>query len=121
MFEFITVTFEMYYERRLLAVAYNRMDRYISLRYKGLGASKVDDKDITRSEESEFLYHVKSQTSNNIYIIDCQKWTCTCSIGRTGYPSGEPCKHQHAVAKKYNLNAPNLYPTSIPQADIYML
>ena len=26
-FEFITVTFEMYYEQRLLAIAFNRMDR----------------------------------------------------------------------------------------------
>ena len=38
LFEFLTVTFALYYERRLLAVAHNRMDRYISLRYKGLGA-----------------------------------------------------------------------------------
>ena len=37
LFEFITVTFELYYKRRLLAITYNRMDRYISLRYKGLG------------------------------------------------------------------------------------
>ena len=29
LFEFLTVTFELYYERRLLAVAHNRMDRYI--------------------------------------------------------------------------------------------
>ena len=28
-FEFIAVTFEMYYEHRLLAVGYNRMDRFI--------------------------------------------------------------------------------------------
>ena len=29
LFEFLTVTFELYYECRLLAVAHNRMDRYI--------------------------------------------------------------------------------------------
>lgn len=109
-FEFITVTFEMYYERRLLAVAYNRIDRHISLKFKGLGASKVDDKNITKSKESTYIYYVKSQTTDNTYTINCQEWTCTCSIGRTGYPSGEPCKHQHAVAKKYHLNAPNLLP-----------
>ena len=38
LFEFMTVTFELYYERRLLAVAHNRMDRYIALQFKGLGA-----------------------------------------------------------------------------------
>ena len=37
----------MYYECRLLAVAYKRMDRYIAIRYKGLGASKVYDEDIS--------------------------------------------------------------------------
>ena len=31
-------------------------------------------------------------------------------VGRTGYPSGGPCKHQHAVAKKFNLTASNLLP-----------
>ena len=47
-FEFIAVTFEMYYKHRLLAVAYNRMDRYIAIRYKGLGASKVNDEDMIK-------------------------------------------------------------------------
>ena len=42
--------------------------------------------------------------------MDTQKWTCTCTVGRTGYPSGEPCKHQHAVANKFKLIAPNLLP-----------
>ena len=42
LFEFLTVTFELYYKHHLLAVAHNRMDRYISLRHKGLGAVKVN-------------------------------------------------------------------------------
>ena len=29
LFKFITVTFYMYYKQRLLAIAYNRMDRYL--------------------------------------------------------------------------------------------
>ena len=44
------------------------------------------------------------------YEVDTQKWTCTCTVGRTEYRNGEPCKHQHAVAKKFNLTAPNLLP-----------
>ena len=47
--------FEMYYERRLLAVAYNRMDRYIAIRYKGLGASKINDEDIIKSDNNDFF------------------------------------------------------------------
>ena len=44
------------------------------------------------------------------YEVDNERWTCTCSVGRTGQPSGEPYNHQHAVANKYNLTAPNLVP-----------
>ena len=48
LFEFLTITFEVYYERRLLAIAYNKVDRYILFRYKGLGAKNVDQNDIKR-------------------------------------------------------------------------
>ena len=48
--------------------------------------------------------------TKTIYIVDTDKWTCTCSVGITGFPSSEPCKHQHAVASKYTLNSPNLIP-----------
>ena len=44
------------------------------------------------------------------FEIDSNKWTCTCSVGITGFPSGEPCKHQHAIANKYKLNSPKLIP-----------
>ena len=88
----------MYYERRLLAIAYNRMDRYIAIRYKGLGASKIND---DKSDNNDFFYLVKSKLSDHHYVIDSNKWTCTCSVGITDFPSGEPCKHQHAVANKY--------------------
>ena len=111
LFEFLTVTFELYYERRLLAVAHNRMDRYISLRYKGLGAVKVNEDSIHKSSKADHIYLVKSTVyADKEYEVDTQKWTCTCTVGRTGYPSGEPCKHQHSVAKKYSLTAPNVLP-----------
>ena len=55
LFEFLTVTFEMYYERRLLAVAHNRMDRYISRRYKGLGAQKVNHDSIRKFTEHDHI------------------------------------------------------------------
>ena len=61
LFDFVTVTFELYYKRRLLAVAHNRMDRYISLRFKGLGTSKVNMCNI-RESDFEYVYIVKSQS-----------------------------------------------------------
>ena len=60
LFEFLTVSFELYYERRLLAVAFNRMDRYISLRYKGLGVAKVAQNAIHQSTKASHIYVVKS-------------------------------------------------------------
>ena len=54
------------------------------------------------------MYTAKSQTHNSEYEVDTERWTCTCSVGRTGQPSGELCKHQHAIANKCNLIAPNL-------------
>ena len=38
------------------------------------------------------------------------RWHCTCTIAWTGKPTGEPCKHQAAVAKKYNLSSMNYIP-----------
>ena len=88
----------MYYKGQLLAIAYNRVDRYISVRYKGLGAKNVDQNDIKESKESTYV--VKSRTRRIEYEVDT---AYTCSVGRTGRPSREPCKRQHAVANKYNL------------------
>ncbi len=108
LFKFITITFDMYYKRRLLAIAYNRMDRYIALRYKGLGALEVNN---IKESTTKSIYLVKStHYKDRVYEINTTVWTCTCSISLTGYPSGEPCKHQHAVANKFNLVAPNLIP-----------
>ena len=73
-FKFLTITFEVYYERRLLAVAYNRVDRYISLRYKGLGAKNVDQNDIKKSTESTCIYIVKSRTRSSEYEVDTERW-----------------------------------------------
>ena len=96
LFDFVTVTFELYYARRLLAVAHNRMDRYIALRFKGLGASKVNMSHI-RKPDSEDVYIVKSKGCDGVeYKIDTKKW-----------PTGEPCRHQAAIAPKYNLVSMN--------------
>ena len=65
---------------------------------------------IRKSAKVAHVYLVKSSVYDKQYEVDAQKWMCTCTVGRTGCPSGKPCKHQHSVAKKYNLTAPNLLP-----------
>ncbi len=66
---------------------------------------------IHQSTKASHIYVVKSTNYVGMeYEVDTTKWTCTCTVSRTGYPSGEPCKHQHSVAQKFNLTAPNLLP-----------
>ncbi len=99
----------------MLAIAYNRMDRYnIALRwYTGLGALEVPDNNIKESTTKNIYLVKSSHYKDKVYEINTTVWTCTCSISLTGYPSGEPCKHQHAVANKFNLVAPNLIPYAL--------
>ena len=81
------------------------IDTSISLRYKGLGVAKVNQDSISQSTEDGcgHVYLVKSTVyGDKEYEVDTKKWTCTCTVGRTGYPSGEPCKHQYSVAHKLN-------------------
>jgi len=62
------------------------------------------------------LYFVKSTRSDEYYEIDTDTWTCTCSVGITGFSSIEPCKHRHAVANKlksiFNVKGRHLYGAS---------
>ena len=94
-----------------MAIAHNRLDRYIALRFKGLGGQAVNTNDISKSDESDHIYIVKSQSYENVeYTVNTSSGHCTCTIGFTGSPTGELCKHQAAVAKKYNLRLPNMVP-----------
>ncbi len=107
LFEFITVTFDLYYERRLLANAYSRMDRYIALRYKGLNAAKVKSDDIQPSSDN--MYVVKSPTSVGLeHVVDTEKWTCTCTVGRTGDECMYSQQHCLEDGKGYEEAVPTL-------------
>ena len=43
MFQLMTEAFEVYIKRRLLSMAHNRFDSYISSKYKGLLEDKIDN------------------------------------------------------------------------------
>ena len=111
-FEFLTVTFEMYYQARLLAVAHNRLDKYIALRFKGLGTENIKDDDVKPSPDGKGLYIVKSQLHPEVeYVVNVDNGMCTCTLGWNGQPTGEPYRHQAAVARKYKINGLNVIPT----------
>ena len=60
MFQFVTEAFETYIKRRLLIIAHNRFDSYISSKYKGLLAEKIDKSSIIVLNFSKKMFTVKS-------------------------------------------------------------
>ena len=101
----------MYYQSRLLAVAHNRVDCYIARRFRGLGAERYKEENIQQSDNQN-IFTVQSHVHENIkYAVDLNQGMCTCTLGFNGEPTGEPCRHQAAVAKKYKLHSLNVLPT----------
>ena len=81
----------MYYELRLLSVAHNRLDRYIALRFRGLGTNNnVHEDHIQHLRGCTYL--VKSSTAiveddydvlePNLdwYEVNMEKGTCTVHV-----------------------------------------
>ena len=93
MFYFVVETMDLYYKRKLLNIANNRLDSYIALRFRGLDAKKVQKEDITK--EMQLGWHtVQSQSEmNQCYQVNMQIGVCTCTKGQ----DGSPCIHQAAV------------------------
>ena len=48
MFHFVTDALEMLYQRKLLSIAHCRFDHYVSLRFRGINASKIKQENIYR-------------------------------------------------------------------------
>ena len=100
MFHFVTKTMDMYYKRRLLALAGNRLDHFVALRFtiSGMNADKAPLPHTIHATESEDVYTVESRTQKNqTWIVDLRAGTCTCPRGR----EGQPCAHQLSASLKY--------------------
>ncbi len=97
MFYFVVETLELYYKRKLVSVANNRLESYIALRFQGLNAKKISKEDITKSDHQGW-YKVRSQTvRGKYYDINTHIGVCTCPQGL----DGSPCSHQAAVVVTY--------------------
>ena len=95
LFKFITEDLEMYFQRKLLYLAFGR------------SASSVSQSTITIDEKNPSKFHVPSREDNNIiYTVDCTIGTCTCPQGT----SGNACPHQAAVALKFGISNINFVP-----------
>ena len=110
----VHITMELYYQHRLLSLASNRLDHFVSLKYTlagvKLGSTSFDD--VTATEEDPDVYMVRSHTDpHNHWIVDLQLGECSCPVGY----NGTPCKHQLVAATKYMKSAINKIPTDSPK------
>ena len=107
MFEFVTVTMDMYYANRLLDIAHSRYKPGLNLRYRELSKSTLNVVNMKQVRDS--IYLVQEDISNIgmvEYVVDMELGTCSCSTGCTG----AACRHQAALAMKFEVKSINLPP-----------
>ena len=107
MFDFITVTMDTYYTNRLLDIAHSRFRPGLNLRYREL--SKATSNIVEMKQVRDSIYIVHEDIPNigmTDYVVDMELGTCSCTVGSTG----AACRHQAALAKKYEVKTINLPP-----------
>ena len=66
MFSFVYEVMEIYYQKKLLSLANNRIETYVALRFQGINAQKLDKDEINITEDG--WYTVQSQAVHGEYI-----------------------------------------------------
>ena len=107
MFEFVTVTMDMYYANRLLDIAHSRYKPGLNLRYRELSKSTLNVVNMKQVRDSIYLVQEDIPNIGMVeYVVDMELGTCSCSTGCTG----AACRHQAALAKKFEVKTINLPP-----------
>ncbi|CAG8477470.1 14558_t:CDS:2 [Gigaspora margarita] len=97
-FYFITNNLEHFYERRLLAISNQHPGRmHITKRFLIYKQEEINFEGIRRREDG-ITFNVPSASKTGVmYIVDPTIGICSCFAGI----SGAPCKHQAAIAIKF--------------------
>ncbi len=107
MFDFITATMEVYYAGRLLDIAHSRYKPGLNLRYRELSKSTLN---IVKMKQVRDSTYIVEEDIPNIglleYVTDMELGTCSCTTGCTG----AACRHQAALAKKFEVKTINMPP-----------
>ena len=108
LFHFITEDLEMYFQRKLLSLAFGKpQNLHLAARCFGRNASSVNLNSITKDDQTPFKFNVPSrEDSNVVHVVDCNLGICTCQQG----VNGNACPHQAAVALKFGINNANFIP-----------
>ena len=107
MFEFVTVTMEMYYKNRLLDIAHSRYRPGMNLRNRELSKSTTNIITMKRVRNSIYVLEENIKTIRIVeYLVDMELGTCSCTAGS----SGAACRHHAAIAEKFDVNTIHLPP-----------
>ena len=112
MFHFVTDALELYYQRKLLSIAHCRFDHYVSMKFKGINASKIKLENIYTTDNNDQFKVVSSRDTGDVYTVDMSVGFCTCVLGS----DGSPCSHQAAVAINFHKSSINFIPSMHPES-----
>ena len=108
LFKFITEDLEMYFQRKLLALAFGKTQNlHLAPRCFGATGLTVQLSMITQNSSDPCKFLVPSRSDSGVtYEVNCQTGICSCPMGS----NGNPCAHQAAVALKYGIAGINFIP-----------
>ena len=77
MLSFVIEIMEIFYQKKLLSLANNRIQTYIALHFQGINAQRLDKDDIQAGDNG--WYKVQSQTTRgDYYSVNTHIGFCTC-------------------------------------------
>ena len=111
-FQFIIMTMERFYERRLLGIAHRHPGNLrIAKRFLCPGWETVNMNAIQRTNlGNEFLVPSTRENTGLVYTVNSEIGVCSCPVGM----SGAPCKYQGAVSVKFHISMFNFIPSLTP-------
>ena len=118
MFGFITNYMEHYYQQKLLAVSNNRLDYFVSEKFLGKGATRVQQNTIECLGNATFKVQSTRRLKGDeqkFYEVDMHLGTCSCAKGI----GDSPCVHQSAVVLKYKIQSVNCFPSLSPLVNCF--
>ena len=94
---------------RLFDIAHSRYRPGLTFRYRELEKLQKTVTEVKHIRESIYMVFETVEDIGELdYTVDMELCTCSCSVGQTG----AACKHQAAIAKRYNISSLNLIPIS---------
>ena len=104
LFQFLSTTLELYFEKRLLDIAHNRPSPHLKLPSEEIEKVKEPAK---LERESDAVYRFQYVNDHTrCYHVDVELGMCSCPVGMCG----SPCKHQAFALRELGLPSVNFVP-----------